>query len=234
MPNLHAQQFSSGPDAVAVVELYTSQGCSSCPPAEKWLSGLVDEPGLWSQFIPLAWHVDYWDYLGWRDVFSDPAYTARQRQYDAAGRVSQVYTPAVIRDGAEWRQWRWAPVRLASDRRALGVLQMERADERALIRFTPGANGPTGRLRAHLARLGVGYQTDIARGENSGRRLDQDFVVLGHSSAPVTDGAASLPLPPLRGPAPARQALVAWISEGQDPAPLQATGGWIDGDSETP
>ena len=76
--------FESGPVKVHLIELFTSQGCSSCPPAEAWLSKLKSEPGLWKDFIPLAFHVDYWDRLGWRDPFAAKQWTARQYQYSEA------------------------------------------------------------------------------------------------------------------------------------------------------
>ena len=62
--------FRSGPQPVWLLELFTSEGCSSCPPAEKWLGALREDPRLWHEFVPVAWHVDYWDRLGWRDRFS--------------------------------------------------------------------------------------------------------------------------------------------------------------------
>ncbi|MCK5360690.1 MAG: DUF1223 domain-containing protein, partial [Gammaproteobacteria bacterium] len=60
------KHFSSGEGKVNLVELYTSEGCSSCPPAEKWMNNLKDDPRLWQHFVPLAFHVDYWDYIGWK------------------------------------------------------------------------------------------------------------------------------------------------------------------------
>ncbi len=71
-------RFESGPEQTALIELYTSEGCSSCPPAEAWMSHLKDDPGLWKQFVPIAFHVDYWDRLGWRDRFSSKRWTERQ------------------------------------------------------------------------------------------------------------------------------------------------------------
>ena len=64
-----------------MLELFTSQGCSSCPPADAWLSGLVQRSGLWREVIPLAFHVDYWDRIGWKDRFANPGYSERQRDY---------------------------------------------------------------------------------------------------------------------------------------------------------
>ena len=77
--------FESGAERVNLVELYTSEGCSSCPPADRWLSGLRRNRGLWQQVVPLAFHVDYWDNLGWRDQFADASWSERQRQYAVQG-----------------------------------------------------------------------------------------------------------------------------------------------------
>ena len=68
--------FESGPTRAHLIELFTSEGCSSCPPAESWLSKLKNEPGLWKNFVPLAFHVDYWDHLGWKDPFASKEWTS--------------------------------------------------------------------------------------------------------------------------------------------------------------
>src|SRR6266576_6091859 len=85
--------FESGPQKVHLLELFTSQGCSSCPPAEAWLSKLKGEPGLWKDFVPLAFHVDYWDRLGWRDPWANKSFSDRQRAYAKQWRSDSVYTP---------------------------------------------------------------------------------------------------------------------------------------------
>ena len=74
-------KFESTSQQTALLELYTSEGCSSCPPADRWLSKLKNEEGLWTRFIPVALHVDYWDYIGWKDRFASPEYSNRQRKY---------------------------------------------------------------------------------------------------------------------------------------------------------
>jgi hypothetical protein len=79
-----------------IVELFTSQGCSSCPPADAYLRELVKRPDV----LPLAFHVDYWDNLGWKDTLDDPSFTARQRGYAAALGLANVYTPQIVVDGA--------------------------------------------------------------------------------------------------------------------------------------
>src|SRR5690606_2352760 len=80
-----------------VVELFTAQGCSSCPPADRLVAGLADQPGV----LALTWHVDYWDYLGWTDGFASPAHTARQESYAAVAGERGVYTPQIIVDGQD-------------------------------------------------------------------------------------------------------------------------------------
>src|SRR5579862_2415659 len=84
-------QFQSSERQVALVELYTSEGCSSCPPAESWLSGLKEKPGLWSEFVPVAFHVDYWNSLGWRDKWSSQQYSDRQRDYAGVWGSGTIY-----------------------------------------------------------------------------------------------------------------------------------------------
>jgi hypothetical protein len=86
-------EVRSGPDRVALLELYTSEGCSSCPPAESWLSTIAQQGYSTERVIPLALHVDYWDYIGWKDGFAKPAFSARQRELAALGRSDTIYTP---------------------------------------------------------------------------------------------------------------------------------------------
>ena len=74
-------KFTSGAQQVAILELYTSEGCSSCPPAESWLNNLKASPDLWKHFVPVAFHVDYWNSLGWTDRWSSPEFSERQRDY---------------------------------------------------------------------------------------------------------------------------------------------------------
>lgn len=97
----------SGTQVRPVIELYTSQGCSSCPPADRWLSSLSSEktPG---EPVIQAFHVAYWDYIGWVDRFAAPAYTQRQRQLAGWNGLRSIYTPQVLVNARDWRQWRSA------------------------------------------------------------------------------------------------------------------------------
>ena len=117
-------RFESGPQQTALIELYTSEGCSSCPPAEAWMSRLKNDPGLWKKFVPIAFHVDYWDRLGWRDRFSSQRWTERQLGYAALWRSDSVYTPAVVRNGSELRNWSGASVSGPNEKTS-GVLSRE-------------------------------------------------------------------------------------------------------------
>src|SRR5271170_3697451 len=86
----------SGTEAPHLVELFSSEGCSSCPPADRWLSSLRQNESLWKSFVPLEFHVDYWNQLGWVDRNSKSAFTQRQRQYAQSWNRDTVYTPGVV------------------------------------------------------------------------------------------------------------------------------------------
>src|SRR5262249_42040088 len=97
--------FKSGLKKVSLLELYTSEGCSSCPPAEKWLSGLKDSSQLWANVVPVVFHVDYWDSQGWPDALASKDYTARQYLYVQKWNAPSAYTPGFVLNGKEWRGW---------------------------------------------------------------------------------------------------------------------------------
>ncbi len=95
----------SGERTVALVELYTSQGCSSCPPADRWLSGLGARGYVPQRVVPLSLHVDYWDYIGWKDPYAKGEFSARQRKLTQLQRSALVYTPQVLLQGRDFRRW---------------------------------------------------------------------------------------------------------------------------------
>ncbi|MEJ2452899.1 MAG: DUF1223 domain-containing protein [Candidatus Thiodiazotropha sp.] len=225
------QRFESPVERVTVVELFTSHGCSSCPPADDWLRGLSQAPGLWSRLIPLAFHVDYWDYLGWRDRFASAGFSERQREYRHNGALGAVYTPGVLVNGKEWRGWYWGQALPEASPMRIGRLQLEVAPENpATLRFTPDPEWDSDSLQAHLAILGCDLKSPIGGGENSGRTLTESFVVLAHraASTPVSSHVWQLAWPAFDPIPQARYAVVAWLSRGDDPSPLQAVGGWLE------
>ena len=170
-----------------VVELFTSQGCSSCPPADRLLSEIGEDPDLSTRVFPLAFHVDYWNYIGWTDPFSSERWSERQRAYARAFDSNRVYTPQLVVDGrtdcvgSQERKVERS-IRRALERQPAG---------RVSLRLAPGENPDRLRavaeasLRKDLSRppvLWVAlYQTDrttsVARGENADRTLHNDYVV---------------------------------------------------------
>ncbi len=225
-----AADYTSRVEQVPVVELFTSQGCSSCPPADAWLGKLMDHPGLWKEFVPLAFHVDYWNYIGWKDRFAEPRNGNRQRAYRDSGRVRSVYTPGFVVNGWEWKGFFRGKNPDLSPGPRVGVLRLELLGTRmAKIRFEAAAGDLPKRLRLQLAVLGSGLSTPVGRGENSGKTLDEEFVVLGWHGKEVetAKGQWVLPLPIPMEAESKRRAVVAWLSPVDGPAPLQAVGGWL-------
>ena len=173
-----AQTFSSGDRQTALLELYTSEGCSSCPPADRWLSKFKTDPLLWKRFVPVAFHVDYWNYLGWKDQFSDAAYSLRQRQYAYSGYTRTVYTPGFFKNGREWRGWFYKKDFSSNIMQStVGPLNVEISGDRILATFNP-ASSFSGLLMLNVAYLGSDIETDVKDGENEGKKLNHDFVVL--------------------------------------------------------
>lgn len=214
--------FNSGKQQVRLVELFTSQGCSSCPPADRWVNQFISNPDLWKSIVPVAFHVDYWDYLGWRDVYAAPDYSDRQRQYRTQGSVRSVYTPGFLIDGREWRGWFSRDV---LPRQVLSALEL-----RAMLGPEGlSVNYPSrdGKLVLNVAILGFGIETPIRSGENEGSRLPHDFVVLAHDRHISSEGVWNVSLPLTRVRGARRFALALWVSDANRQVPLQATGGWL-------
>jgi len=213
--------FQSPPNRAHLVELFTSEGCSSCPPAEAWLRSLRENAGLWRTVVPVAWHVDYWDYLGWKDRWSSPLFTRRQRAYASAWNSRQVYTPGLVLNGLEWRERTLPPVVGQP-----GVLAVHVNDGRVTVHFAP-AEAKAAAWEAWLAPLGGNLESDVRAGENSGRKLKHEFVALAldHRAMLSTRAGftAVFDAANLRG----ARALAAWVTEKDRLVPIQATGGWL-------
>ena len=190
----------SGEAQTGLLELYTSEGCSSCPPADRWLSNLKGHEGLWVKFVPLGLHVDYWDYIGWKDRFAKPAFGHRQRQYARQDSVATVYTPGFIYNGREWRSWFGRPSTRFPDGGKPGVLALAITGDKADVEFLP-TSAQDEKFDVSIALLGFGISTAVKAGENSGRQLNHDFVVLGmeHNQLRRSDGkhGAMVALPAL-------------------------------------
>jgi len=221
--------FESAEAPATLVELFSSEGCSSCPPAEAWISALKARPDLWKSVVPVVFHVDYWDNLGWPDRFASRAFTERQRRYANARRVESVYTPAFVVNGLEWRGWFDHEPLPAARLAKTGTLRVTLRDPAHVdIVFTPVGTVPKS-AQVEVALLGGGLSSDVRAGENSGRRLSHDFVALHVATAPLglegnrLTATVSLPEKPIASP----NALAVWITTGVGQAPMQATGGWL-------
>jgi hypothetical protein len=241
--------FRSGPAPVWLLELFTSEGCSSCPPAEKWLGALRGDPRLWRDVVPVAWHVDYWDRLGWRDRLASRAFTERQYNYAAAWRDGSVYTPCFVRGGVEWRPAEGAALTAGAARADAGVLTLawHAADGRCEVSFVPAQSLAARTLEVSVALLGGGIVSAVRAGENRGRELRHEFVALRLATARLeragsevggraaetaaAPGAARytavLTLEPRPEVAASRLALAGWVTRRGELAPLQAAGGWL-------
>ncbi len=217
--------FESKPQRAHFIELFTSEGCSSCPPAEEWMNGLKNHPRLWQDIVPVAFHVDYWDHLGWRDPFASKKWTERQADYSVRWKKESVYTPAFVLDGNEWQNGPLPPPSTETP----GVLKIVVNGDKVNATFKPYGAPAAGRYEIHLARLGFSMATDVTAGENSGKRLMHDFVVLGLTNETMKSGAKELQLPaPAEPAAPnSRSALAAWVTKTGSMEPVQAVGGWL-------
>jgi len=223
--------FQSSERQTALVELYTSEGCSSCPPAESWLSSLKKESGLWSEFVPVAFHVEYWDYLGWRDKWSSKQFSNRQQNYAAVWGSDNIYTPEFVLNGKEWHDWfglRGAPG--LSGTKA-GILKVSsESTNRWQVSFIPATSGTTD-YEVYISLLDSELSSDVKAGENEGRHLNHDFAALALMKQPLTEkdgkiqGEFTIDTNPKT--ATGRLALAVWITRPGELEPLQATGGWL-------
>lgn len=207
--------LSSTAQPPAVVELYTSEGCSSCPPADRWLSTLKGRRDV----IALAFHVNYWDRLGWPDRFATPTITARQHQLVQTSGSGYVYTPQVVLNGRDWRRWSGGSVaRLPASTIALTL-------SRDGNTVTASIGGGIDRLAGYWAVLEDGQSSRVRAGENAGETLQHDHVVTLYQPVVAWSGRdaakqLTLTLPAPTGGSARRVAFV--VTDAASQRPLQA------------
>ncbi len=216
--------FESGVRRTIMVELYTSQGCNSCPPAEAYLNSLAGHPKLWMTIIPVAFHVDYWDYLGWKDRFALPENADRQRDHVRAGNATTVYTPALFANGKAFRPHRLSETDVP--RPPAGKLQLRVREGQLSASFEP-VESLSGPFDLNVALLGMGLTSSILAGENRGRHSRHEFVVLARQRLSGSDGLWQTDLNQLSINGTRAAAVAAWVSLPGDVAPLQAAGGYL-------
>ena len=172
----------SGDRQTAVVELYTSEGCSSCPPADRWLSRLVEAPADDLDVLALSFHVDYWNYLGWEDRFSSRQYTSRQRTLGANNRQRTIYTPEFFVNGKETRGSKTILDQIDRANRSSAPIELElevgRVDDQLAIRLkSPPSRAHSGPLHHRYLVYEDNLSSEVTRGENRGETLRHQRVV---------------------------------------------------------
>ncbi len=169
--------FAAAEETV-VVELFTSQGCSSCPPADKILSELSKRDDI----IALALHVDYWDYIGWKDAFADPAHTIRQRGYSRAAGKQTIYTPQMVVGGVDHVVGS-NPMKLMDTIEAHRArvkpasVTLGRDGDRVSVSIRATGPMPSGGAVVQVATVTPMETVEIRRGENAGRTLNYHNIV---------------------------------------------------------
>lgn len=224
-PPTEAETIGRGGDApFAVVELFTSEGCSSCPPADALLGDLVRAARKDGRRVfALSFHVDYWNRLGWTDPFSNAAYTRRQNAYAEALRAEQVYTPQTIVNGeaefvgSDAARTRAAVAAALKQRSTAGVtLRLDKAESAdALAVAYAVAPVPKGAV-LHVAAVERGLSSAVKRGENSGRTLRHENVVRAFTTVrPGADGKGAVQLKLPAGLVRKNVAAIAYVQQGE-------------------
>jgi hypothetical protein len=225
----------SGAHTTALVELYTSEGCDSCPPADRWLSSLASRGHRPDRLVPIALHVDYWDYIGWKDPYAKALFSSRQRRLAQVMRAKVVYTPQVLLQGEDFRRWH-AP---AFDE-AVAKINARPSRARIELSLESAAGGhfpvevraevlePTQRTDAglYLAAYENKLVSAVGAGENRGKTLIHDYVAfewvgpLGFGPDGRLSAHRSLPLLPKA--VAANSGVIAFVQNRSNAQVLQA------------
>lgn len=221
--------LKSGIEKNRIIELFTSEGCSSCPPADKWISGFKNSDDLWIDVFPIAFHVDYWDQLGWKDELAKKIFSDRQRQYRLEGSISQVYTPGFVVDGQEWRGFFKRKMLTPAAPLAVGELTLQINSDTLSANFVPRIKIKDD-VVFHTALLGFDIEKEIMAGENAGKTLYHDFAVIAYNNKKVSlDSNAyvvDMQIPRTKQNV-GRKAIVVWVSDSSSQSPIQVTGNWL-------
>ena len=184
--NNHQCSAQTNDRSLPLIELDTSEGCSSCPPADNWLSGLKDAGFTSDKVILLAFHVDYWDYIGWKDQFASPKFTARQRQAVQTGRAAFAYTPQVIFNGNDFGDWHngvsFAQAVQTNQKQQARVkltltLSLQSSGELMVVSTEEVSASDHNNADVYFAVYENNLISSIDAGENSGHKLSHNHVV---------------------------------------------------------
>jgi len=202
---------------VVLAELYSSEGCDSCPPAERRFGAFRPAADV----VPVVWHVDYFDSLGWVDRFALPASSQRQKTLVTAGGVAAVVTPQVFVDGASFAAWRddralrSRLVRQAGQTPAVALVLQDMASDGEHLRVEVRAqaqSGPSPTVQMHAVLLQGGLVSAVSQGENRGQTLRHEHVVRASAGPVAGTGPWRVQLA-LPQPMPAEVTVVAWAQD---------------------
>jgi len=182
---LFSLSFQSQENKVTLLELYTSEGCSSCPSADTWLNKLQNNKELFKTFIPMAFHVDYWDFLGWKDSFAQNKFTKRQKNYSRnVWEKEAVYTPQFIIDSKEYKQWFYSKKFPKLTSVYAGKLFVRYANNKIEINYHNKTKNNKEEVFINIAILQNDLKTFVKAGENKNKHLEHDFVVKSLNTYP--------------------------------------------------
>ncbi len=220
-PSVKSVEFSSGPIQKTVLELYTSEGCHSCPRADRFISNFATTDDPFKDIIPLAFHVDYWDYIGWEDRFANPKYSMRQRQLVRDGYLSQVYTPGLVVNSKEWQQWFRGVKKVPESSINAGNLTAALTEGKLAVEYSghPNIEGP---YELNIAYLGMGLSSQVTAGENRNKRLEHDYVVLDHIRAQPEQSKWNKTLANIPQVGQTHSAIAVWVTQPDSLRILQA------------
>lgn len=173
--------IQSGAKPPRVIELYTSEGCSSCPPADRWLTSMRKQPGV----ITASFHVDYWNGLGWTDRFANRAFTERQKQGVGVNGSRFAYTPQILFNGRDSRDAAFTPE--PAEPAKVRLTWIRSSTQEMVLRAEALAGAPS-KVTIWWARLEDGHQTQVRAGENRGAALRHDSVVREYAVLPPWEG----------------------------------------------
>jgi len=232
----HGRECSaqSGPHTAALVELYTSEGCDSCPPADRWLQGLGARGYAPERVVPLSLHVNYWDYIGWKDPYAQQRFADRQRRLAQGMRARIVYTPQVLLQGQDFRRWHTgsfdeavAKINAQPPQATIGLRLQDGRGDTLDTQVSAALRVPAGQPDAvlYVASYENRLESSVSAGENRGRTLQHDYVVFEWvGPIPFTEGRveARRALPLLPKAVRANSGVAAFVQNRRTAEVLQA------------
>lgn len=218
-----ALEWESGNKRVHLLELFTSESCSSCPPTEKWLNTLKDNDRVFKDFVPVEFHVDYWNYLDWEDRFSKPEYTHRQRSYASARGSNRIFTPQLLMNSTEDRRYiQGVPAR--SKEKTVNLKANFNKEKNQLSLKIESSQKE--KYICELALLGGSYKTKVKGGENEGKSLEHEFVVLDLLQQNSSQNECLFKIEKQKSLK--NKAIAVWIKKKNDFKVIQATGSFLE------